>query len=321
MKWKDDGHELAYHSLSQSIKDDKVSFKDFETFNPPNKDIPTWIDHGYQPYNFSLYKKHGRKDDWYEEQLKDKSIAILWNYIDSGTATKGVINQINPEHFTLKKYVKGIKSNTPKIRYAAFIKNIMFHFYNGEKYALNYKDIAKFYKLTFMAKKPKYIFNLLVSLGLVAGAILKIFLTWNSSKTKTYPLAKYTPVLFKHKIKDEEFSIFQTIEMVDFKKALCKENIDLLIEESGLFIAHTYFSVPMGYHTGKLLRTPSQIDEDVEANFSYLAHKIANNEVWNPTLKQLISYFDNIENAVFSIDSSDNIYLASQDAIPIREIN
>ncbi|HEY0091327.1 MAG TPA: hypothetical protein VGB43_02480, partial [Flavobacterium sp.] len=56
--WKLDNHELAYHSLSQSIKNHRESLEDFKNFLPPFADIATWIDHGYQPYNLSLFKKN-----------------------------------------------------------------------------------------------------------------------------------------------------------------------------------------------------------------------------------------------------------------------
>ena len=52
-KWVADGHELAYHSLSQSIKSKEESVTDFVNFKSVANTV-TWIDHGYQPYNFSL---------------------------------------------------------------------------------------------------------------------------------------------------------------------------------------------------------------------------------------------------------------------------
>ena len=55
-KWISDGHELCYHSLSQSIKSKQESENDFFSFSPPVP-INTWIDHGYQPYNLSMYQR------------------------------------------------------------------------------------------------------------------------------------------------------------------------------------------------------------------------------------------------------------------------
>lgn len=320
-KWKDDGHELAYHSLSQSIKTEEESFNDFETFQPPFKDLPTWIDHGYQPYNFSLFKNFNKTESWFENLMATKSISTLWNYIDSGTATKDVINQINPKQFTLGKYWKGVKNFSLREKLAALLKSILFHYYNNENYVVAYKNAARYFKLTFLNKKIKYIFRLILSIIKLKLIIFKVLLTWKNTSKKVFPLAKYTPVIFKHKLFDKVFYIFQTLEMVDFKAALCKENIDSLIDEKGLFIAHTYFSVPLNYHKGKMFKTPLEIDEEVDENFSYLAQKIKEKQVWNPTLNELISYFKEIETIVFDIDNSNHIYVKYPNNIQTRIIN
>ncbi|MGL5111788.1 MAG: hypothetical protein ACRC6O_03995, partial [Flavobacterium sp.] len=55
--WRQDGHELCYHSLTQSLLPNPESKTSFHTFNPPFSELTTWIDHGYQPYNFSLFEQ------------------------------------------------------------------------------------------------------------------------------------------------------------------------------------------------------------------------------------------------------------------------
>ena len=67
--WLSDGHELAYHSLSQSLKKEEEAFADFYQFTPPFDQCPTWIDHGYQPYNFSLYQNKGLNESTYAAAL------------------------------------------------------------------------------------------------------------------------------------------------------------------------------------------------------------------------------------------------------------
>lgn len=87
--------------------------------------------------------------------------------------------------------------------------------------------------------------------------------------------------------------------MIDFKSSLSPSNIDLLIQERGLFIAHTYFSAPMAYHHGKLFSKEGIIDDEVNRNFEYLSQKILSKEVWNPTLKELIDYLKKMRQMVF----------------------
>ena len=126
-EWVQDGHELAYHSLSQSIKPLEKSLSDFETFKPPLENIRSWIDHGFQPYNVSRYQNYERLRNNYGVLLHDKGVDIFWNYVDSGTAVKGVINQLNPNQFTLQAYYKGVKHLRWKEKIPMLIKNIFFH--------------------------------------------------------------------------------------------------------------------------------------------------------------------------------------------------
>jgi hypothetical protein len=115
--------------------------------------------------------------------------------------------------------------------------------------------------------------------------------------------------------------VFQTLEMVDFRAALHPQNIDKLIQEKGLFIAHTYFSVPMAYHTGRLFKTLDTIDEIVAANFEYLSKKIQNGEVWNPTLKELVDFLSTFEATVLDLDAEGKIVVAHSAGIPNRPIS
>lgn len=318
--WKDDGHELCYHSLSQSIKSESESNTDFFNFIPPNSDMPTWIDHGYQPYNLSMFENKKIDEKKYETNLINKNIKILWNYIDSGTATFGVINQLNSQHFTLSNFLRGSKGMGLFKKTQLMIKNIVFHFYGDQKIVLKYKSIAGNFKNVFFQKDKSKFYPLVKNTLGIFFNILNVFLFWYSNKNKPYKLAKYTPILFKHTILEKEFYIFQTLEMVDFKKALCTDNIELLIKEKGVFIAHTYFSVPMVYHNGKLFDTVDTIDKEVSFNFSTLGTKIKNQEIWNPTLKELVGYWSGFEKIQLDIDDFGTIFVKNETDLIYRTI-
>jgi len=319
--WLSDGHELAYHSLSQSLKKDEEAFADFYQFTPPFDQIPTWIDHGYQPYNFSLYQNKGINEQTFADNLSQKNIEILWNYIDSGTAALGVINQLNPEDFTLLRFSKGAKHLSLKAKIGVLIKNIMFHYYASEKMILRYKGLAGSFKKMVQQKQFKLFFEFVQNLSALTVPLLKVFLFWHYHKKRPYKLAQYTPIVFKHQLADKTFFVFQTLEMVDFRAALHPQNIDKLIQEKGLFIAHTYFSVPMTYHTGRLFKTPNTIDEKVDANFQYLSQKIRNKEVWNPTVKELVDFLSTFETAVLDLDVQGKIIVVNSAGIPNRPIS
>lgn len=321
LNWKNDGHELCYHSLSQSIKSEEQSFEDFFSFQPPFPDTKIWIDHGYQPYNLSLYKKNKIEDSVYENNLIKKNISILWNYIDSGTATKGVINQLNINHFTLSKFLKGNKDLSFIKLLQLMIKNTIFHFINNEETILQYKNTAGIFKKFIKQKKPSYFFTFIKNSIKITYSLFLIFLFWNKNKKIPYKLSKYNPIVFKQTIDKKDFYIFQTIEMVDFKKSLCKENIDNFVNEKGVFIAHTYFSVPMDYHQGKMFLNATTIDSTVASNFQYLGEKIKNNQIWNPELQELVDYWIKFEEIELDIDLLGNVFFKNKNDLIYRIVN
>ena len=320
-EWRSDGHELAYHSLSQSLKSEEESLDDFFKFIPPFDDITTWIDHGYQYYNFSQIENKKIANEDLERCFKSKNIDILWNYLDNGASTTGVINQLNQEDFTLSKYYQGIKDLNFKNRIRMLIKGIIFHHYADEKMLLKYKMLKISFKKLFLKKKIASIFPLLFNFIDIAIPILKVIVFWNFHKSKPFKLAKYSPLLFKYKIDKTDFFIFQTIEMVDFEKSMSPKNIDKLITEKGVFIAHTYFATPIAYHAGKIFGNQNTIENQVTKNFNYLGEKIQTEEIWNPTLKELISYLSNFEHTILDVDNEGKIVVTNASGLLYRSIN
>lgn len=320
LKWRESGHELCYHSLSQSLKNNNESFTDFVQFVPPLDNIKVWIDHGFQPYNFSLLKNSKLNKNKFEQVLQEKKINTLWNYIDSGTATNGVINQFNIQHFTLSSFLKGSKDFGLIKRMQLVIKNIIFHYYNEEDLILKYKNTATGFKKVFFQREIKSFFPFVKDFFQLSISIFSVLLFWNKKKNEPYKFAKYSPILFKHTIVDKEFYVFQTLEMLDFKKSLSQENLDALVKEKGVFIAHTYFSVPMKYHSGKLFSTSTKVDDKVFRNFKILGDKIKNQEIWNPTLSELIDYWAKFEKVVLDIDKDGNIFEKSNSGVRIRKV-
>ena len=319
-KWRQDGHELCYHSLSQSIRKDAAAFDEFENFIPPYANIPVWIDHGFQPYNFTLFQKNGISNDKYEATLLNKKIAVLWNYIDAGTATSGVLNQLDSSQFNLENYYASIKGNSFLKRMVSLLKNIIFHFDNDEFRVRNYIDTVSSSKALLVKKDWSAIFKLFKNVIPLVFLSLKVIFKWNKAKKTTYKVAKYSPIFFKRKIAQNEFTIFQTIEMVDFISALSPNNMDAFIDASGLFIAHTYFSVNTNNYAGKLINSDTTLNEKVVSNFNYLAQKIEQKRLWNPTLSQLLEFYTKYQNTVLDMDENGTIFIKNNYDIPSRSI-
>lgn len=318
-KWTADGHELCYHSLSQSIKSNEESERDFFSFAPPIP-ITTWIDHGYQPYNLSMYQKEGIEEKAFSENLASKKIEILWNYIDSGTATSGVLNQLNQNAFTLQSFRNGIKKYAFKKRMSLFVKNAIVHFYSDENLIKNYSQLAGSYKKMAQTKSVKSVLSFFGKLFGVAVPLLKIAFFWNKDKSKTYPMAKYQNLFFEHTIAGNKFVVFQTLEVLDFINALNRQSIEKLMQESGMFIAHTYFSVPMEYHGGRIFTKSGDVHPSVANNFEYLGKSIRQSKLWNPTLNELATYWLAFNKVELQVSDKGEITIKSPTEIPFRKV-
>ncbi|RZJ34886.1 MAG: hypothetical protein EOO51_07885 [Flavobacterium sp.] len=317
--WRHEGHELAYHSLSQSIKPDEQPISDFKNFIPPYPDLNVWIDHGYQPYNLSLYRNSAIEDSEYGSRLEQLGIHIMWNYIDSGTASEGVINQMNTSDFTLRRYAAGIRNFRFSKRMALLLKNIIFHYYASEKLITSYKKTVGGLKAIVFKKQLGKIPRFVADSVQLSWPVLKVMLFWKKHRDQPYRLAKYAPLLFRHRIGNRDLFIFQTIEMVDFKKGLSVANIEKLIHESGIFIAHTYFAVPMKYHSGRMFKTADQLDPEVAANFTNLGDRIRRKEIWNPTLGELATFLSKFDAVLLDVVNG-KIVVVESGEIPFRTI-
>ncbi|NQY05003.1 MAG: hypothetical protein HRT68_02075 [Flavobacteriaceae bacterium] len=318
-KWEDQGHEICYHSLSQSIKNLEEAKTDFYSFQPPSKQIHTWIDHGFQPYNFTLFKFHEYETQKWVDNLNRKDIKNLWTYIDSGTGGKGIINQLNPNQFTLEKTKQSLRNLKFTQKVSVLIRSY-FLFYRVDTPDLfsKYKRLALDFKGIVFKRKLKFIFPFINSAWKVFTSLFIDLIKWSVIKNKHYPFAKYAPVIFRNKIGNQSFQMFQTVEINNLKDTFCPSNIDSLIQESGLCIAHTYLSLPNTYHYGKFL-DQNKINPVVQKNLVYIDQKIKDEKLWNPTINQLISHFKLIEELEFSFDKNNKI--VSNNKTPVRYID
>lgn len=319
--WEKDQHEMCYHSLTQSIREKDKALSEFEQFQPPFQNVKVWIDHGFQPYNFTLFENTGISKSHYESVISSKGIHVLWNYIDAGNATVGTINQLDPGQFTLNNYYNSIRELPFMKRMVLLLKNIIFHYDNDEFRVRNYIDALAHAKSIVQKKKVSAVFGFIRNVFPLMIMLLKVLFTWNTAKNKTFKMAKYSPVFFPHLVSEKEFYIFQTIEMVDFKRALCRQNIDSLVNQSGLFIAHTYFSVNMGHYSGKLINSDQSLNADVVANFNYLAEKIRQKTIWNPTLSELLHQYQNFQKVVFDIGTNGSVYCKNETTVASRSVS
>lgn len=315
-KWQDDGHELAYHSLTQSIKSKEKAIYEFENFEALNK-TATWIDHGYQPYNFSCLQSSGFSKNQYLNLLKSKNIKYLWTYIDNTSAHKGIINQLDFTSFKLKTLLKATEKDTFVKRWSLVSKAILFYYYNSSKTTQAYKSIAGIFK---KLKKRFNIKDLLSFIQVILKIIYWLFipLIFKQNRNKVYPLSYYKPTIFQF---NSDFYMFQTIEMNDFVNGLCKHNQDQMIKNKGFALLHTYFSVDFSYHKGRLLKDNNKINPEAEETFKIFCNNIQASKLWNPTFKELMQYIQPLFNSELKLDADNKVVFAETNHLLTRYIS
>ncbi|MFM2229291.1 MAG: hypothetical protein RL607_549 [Bacteroidota bacterium] len=320
LEWTKDGHELAYHSLSQSIKNDSESQEAYLNFKAPLPNIPVWIDHGFQPYNWSVYQNTGYTEAAWQVPMEQQAIRVFWNYMDTGRAASGIVNMLNNQQFTLASYRHSIQNQSFKKRLENVVKAIVFYADNNAVRIRKYIDALSALRLLKKTKHPKYFISFCRNAFPVIWKVL-LFLLQKQKQRKSFPLANFAPVFFQHQLGNQVYTVFQSVELVDFVTGLSQENIDLLIQESGILVAHTYFSVDMPHHHGRLLEHESKIATVPGRNFQYLGQQIRDQKLWNPTLSELVNAWKKFSTVRLDIDELGVTFVSNGFDLPVRSIS
>lgn len=271
-KWDEDGHELCYHSLSQSKLPSQGNDELIDTFQSPIiKKVLTWIDHGYQSYNIS--KSIDRKNRTERlKHLKGKGILNFWNYYDVGEVVDN-LNQLDYHQLTTGRIFKAFIKIKDKLR--------ILYFYNSdEEQVIFYRNLAGYVKV-----KDWW--------GIIKSIVKFVFGLMKLMK----PLNKQKQIMRAQSVFNAEIPkliSFQTIVVKDWVQAFAQP-YKRLIDESGLAIIHSYFSF-LGEHHGNTLfqNEAGKISNNVGTSFRHLGEDIKKGEIWNPTLKEFVEYVNKL---------------------------
>ncbi|AUP79546.1 hypothetical protein [Flavivirga eckloniae] len=310
-RFDQNGHELFYHALSQSLREKQDSIQEFKDFTPPPElTVRTYVDHGYQVYNFTKRQETGLTDSQWANIMERKGIQNLWTYLDSGTAMNGIINQLNPSHFSLGRVIKFNGFNLK------LITRTQLFFCGREDMLLKYRKIAQLAKQVISKKTTKKIVTLLINISYVINFMIRSIIF---DRKKAFKYATHSPFVFEAIIEGKTFHLFQTVEVTNFEDTFSPRNIDLLIKESGAIIAHCYFASPLAHQKGKLFQE-GEISPKNQSNFKYLKEKIESNDVWNPTISELINFSKEITDLKFYWDNEKQKIQVNNLNVPIRYI-
>jgi hypothetical protein len=292
LNWINDGHELANHSLSQSILPGSSKNNElFEEFNNPNfeSSIKVWIDHGYQTYNIS-------KSTDYQQRavrlnlLKQKGINLIWNYYDVAEVVDS-LNQLDYDQMSLSRIFCA-----KKLSFIEKTRISIFHLSTEE-------NLLLYRRLTSTIKQMN-VQRFLIVVSNVTKLLFCII-----RKRPNFAKLKRSQCIFNSGITD--IHGFQTIVVKDWLHALGMP-LGVLKSESGLSIVHSYFSFLGKHHNNPLFMDErGSISMEVNEVFDSLGKDIEAGEIWNPTVSEFMEYL----NHLYTIDLRE-----TQDLVNMRYV-
>ncbi len=301
--WEHDGHELAYHGLSRSFREN--SWEEFKNLASPAgfKTVSTYIDHGFLEYNYS--KTPNSKSQAWFRNMEEKGIELIWNYIDVVEANALSNNQLNPRISSIEAINKcadyHFKNNLPldKSRdlktWLAYgttesldksIKNLSGFANRGTGNPIKFTDfLINLTRTIFYSLDPEIWWKNIFEIG------------------KPFSFNRFSPVVFKavNQMNTNIYS-FQSISVKDLETVFSRVSIDKLFRESGLMIAHTYFAFLGKNHPGRFfLDETGVLNPGPEQNLRNLGEEIRAGRIWNPTVNELTKFHLKLMYLTFTI--------------------
>lgn len=319
--WQADGHELAYHGLSRSFRDE--SWNEFENFATPDglNQVTTYIDHGYLEYNLSKQKPENF-DSWCLH-MYSKGIKFIWNYMDVIEGNADSNNQMSILDFSISK-ISGATS-----------------FHNDQKLpnnkSRNFKTWLAYGTTEALDKEVKFFRNQLdirnKSLKnhvLLLKSFIKVLakssnpIIWKRNileRDKPFYFAEFSPIFFKAINQSQtDLLAFQTISVKDIESVFSALSLQKLKKEYGILIAHTYFAYLGPNHPQRMfLDERGSLNPRSEQSFILLGNEIKANKIWNPTLKEMADFHVRLFALEFEWDGEKLV--PNDQLIPTRYLN
>lgn len=139
-------------------------------------------------------------------------------------------------------------------------------------------------------------------------------------RNEVFQLNRFGALFFKASNQTStEIDVFQTLAVRDYDVVFSEEALARLQTESGLMIAHTYFSYTGENHEGRLFKNEA-LEQRLEAKqaLERLGKKIQANQIWNPTVSELADFFKKFESITY-IKVGEDLRISGFDGI-IRSI-
>lgn len=304
--WQKDGHELCYHSLSQSTRPDQGWRADFEAFEKGGYGWPTWIDHAFQPYNLTKMAASGYETDEWADRMQAAGIRYLWNYLDAGHSGTGIINQLDNDQFSLRRYVLKAWQSRSLSALAGLLRTYILYF-KGESSRQSYSRMVNHLRNKLWKKSSRGFWGLARGLLFLLGQFFRMLI--DACKKEVLPVwQKYAATFFPVRLGKNQFWFFQTVEVHDFINTFSEENLQLFIKSGGICLAHTYFADDDRQKPGRMFfNKKGDWMPGIDETFQRIGDAAAKGELWLATVAEIAEYFDTFRFLRFDVDERGNI--------------
>jgi hypothetical protein len=299
--WEENGHELCYHSLTQSIRPDNAWQADFEAFENAGHRWPTWIDHAFQPYNLTKMAASGYETDDWAGRMQAAGVRHLWNYLDAGHSGRGVVNQLDNDQFSLRSYVRMAWEDRSLAALTGLLRTYILYF-RGEAAKQSYSRLVNHLRSKLWKESIKGAWGMVRGLVFLFGQFFKLLMD-AGKKEVLPPWQKYAATFFPVCLGKNRFWFFQTVEVHDFLSTFSEKNLQLLKASSGICLAHTYFSDDDGPKKGRMfLNKAGEWMPGIDETFERIGDAAVKGELWLATITEIAEYFDTFRFLRFDVD-------------------
>jgi hypothetical protein len=319
-----DGSEIVPHALKskgQLSKDDfqKAIEKIYTMFRPA-----TWIDHGsYLKY---CYSQGGKINPDYKlvDTLKKCHYSSLWSFHDVNTDAIHTLNIFSNKTFSNKavwnKFYKYFF--TGKLMIAAHhFRSIIHRNYKRNRFSDFMVYSMAQAKGSFIKWKTdkKKVFSELGTFFKSLGKFSKTRIT-EVLPYSNEDLLKYSEPIFLEErrplaqYKEGDLLMFSTFETTHVQDIYNKKALDVLIEEYGLHIGHTYILNDLPYLSGIFTKEKEQLRlSNKWIKFTEdLSMYVQEGKIWNPNMDEFIQRLKSLINVELRWISATNFFIENK---------
>ncbi len=320
------GHEICPHSITpyNSVSQDIV--REALSYFAENYASGTWIDHGYaQLYNYSRLGWDINSEWYLLDELKKSGFNNMWSFIDVTEYPVRSINQLAYSD-TSKDYIRAFYLHLLQGNMWAAVNylKVLAKQQLGKEGKNQIKNFAYLLKLIISTEykpdeKYKRISKKITELPYMLSVLLYSLIFEKNETYNFYPVFSNEKGLSIRQISEEDLILFTSVLVNN--GAIAWQNLDKLIEEHGIHIAHTYLcNTNLKYGNSTLINKNGHwvLSDWFKERLTIMGEKITNGDIWNPTMKDCVTWFKKWSKITIEYMGNSKILIHNPSVTPIK---